>query len=94
MTETEYILLLRKGADAWNVWRGANPSIRPDLREANLNGANLHGAFLRGADLGKANSTGRTSATQYSVPISVTRISAAQTSVEQISGAPSSMERM
>jgi uncharacterized protein YjbI with pentapeptide repeats len=55
MTETEYILLLRKGADAWNGWRGANPSIRPDLREANLNGANLHGAFLRGADLGKAN---------------------------------------
>jgi uncharacterized protein YjbI with pentapeptide repeats len=55
MTETEPILLLRQGADAWNAWRAANRSIRPDLRKANLNGANLDGAFLRGVDLGEAN---------------------------------------
>jgi uncharacterized protein YjbI with pentapeptide repeats len=55
VTETEHVLLLRKGADAWNAWRQANPSIHADLREANLNGANLQGTFLRGADLRKAN---------------------------------------
>ena len=55
MAETEQILVLRKGAEAWNGWREANPSIRPDLREANLNGANLDGAYLRGVDLGEAN---------------------------------------
>jgi uncharacterized protein YjbI with pentapeptide repeats len=55
MTESEHVVVLRKGAEAWNAWREANPSIRPDLREANLNGADFHGAFLRGADLGKAN---------------------------------------
>ena len=49
------MIVLRRGADAWNAWREANPSIRTDLREANLNGANLQGTFLRGVDLGMAN---------------------------------------
>ena len=51
----DYALLVRQGAAAWNAWREANPSVRPDLREANLNGANLSGAFLRGAFLTTAN---------------------------------------
>ena len=54
MTESDHVALLRQGNAAWNDWRGANPAIRPDLREANLNGTNLAGALLRGADLGKA----------------------------------------
>jgi hypothetical protein len=55
MTETDHFSLLRQGKAAWSAWREANPSIHPDLREANLTGANLAGALLRGADLGKAN---------------------------------------
>ena len=39
MAETEHLVLLLQGADAWNAWRGAHPSVRPDLREAKLNGA-------------------------------------------------------
>ena len=54
MSENEQILLLREGAEAWNAWREANPSIRPGLAKAKLNGANLGGAILRGADLGEA----------------------------------------
>jgi hypothetical protein len=55
MTETDHGSLLRQGKGVWSAWREANPSVRPDLREANLNGANLAAAVLRGADLGKAN---------------------------------------
>lgn len=51
----DHALLVRRGAAAWNAWRGANPSVRPDLREANPNGANLSGAFLRGAFFTTAN---------------------------------------
>jgi hypothetical protein len=39
MTETDHVSLLRQGKAAWNAWREANPSIYPNLREANLNGA-------------------------------------------------------
>ena len=54
MTETDHVSLLRQGKAVWSAWRQANPTIHPDLREANLNGANLAEAVLRGADLGKA----------------------------------------
>jgi hypothetical protein len=54
MTKTDHVSLLRQGKAVWSAWREANPSIHPDLREANLNGANLAEALLRGADLGKA----------------------------------------
>jgi len=43
MTKTDHVSLLRQGKAAWVAWREANPSIHPDLREANLNGANLPG---------------------------------------------------
>src|SRR2546423_2236904 len=55
MTETDHFSLLRQGKAAWSAWREANPSIQPDLREANLTGANLAGVLLGRADLGKAN---------------------------------------
>jgi hypothetical protein len=59
MAETEHLVRLQQGTDAWNAWRGANPSVCPDLCEANLNGASPGGALLAGANLSKAN-LGRT----------------------------------
>src|SRR3984893_17002493 len=55
MTKTGQVSLLRQGKAAWVAWREANPSIHPDLREANLSGANLSDAELDGADLSGAN---------------------------------------
>ena len=42
---------LKKGADAWNAWRNANPRIEPDLRGADLRGSGQRGPGLSGADL-------------------------------------------
>lgn len=47
--------MLLKGVDAWNQWRQENPSIDPELSEADLTEANLEGARLFGANLGYAN---------------------------------------
>ena len=55
MADVEQLKLLRKGIEVWNSWRGKNPGISIDLREANLTGADLTGANLREADLGGAN---------------------------------------
>jgi predicted phage terminase large subunit-like protein len=63
MANAEHLDLLRQGVAVWNAWRAKEPSIRPNLREANLNGAdlsraNLSGANLVKADLGGANLSG------------------------------------
>jgi uncharacterized protein YjbI with pentapeptide repeats len=55
----EHLDLLKQGVEAWNQWRKENPSVRPDLREEDLqgrdfNGINLHNANLSGANLGRA----------------------------------------
>jgi hypothetical protein len=55
----EHLELLKRGVDVWNAWRLKEPSIRPDLNEAdltevNLNNANLMGANLVGAKLNRA----------------------------------------
>jgi Pentapeptide repeats (8 copies) len=60
-----HLMLLKRGVEAWNAWRDANPLIHPDLSEADLNGAylshvdfswtNLGRAGLREADLKGAN---------------------------------------
>jgi hypothetical protein len=65
VADPEHLALLRQGVDVWNAWRAKEPSIPPNLREAdlsraNLSGANLvkanlSGADLNGANLGKAN---------------------------------------
>jgi uncharacterized protein YjbI with pentapeptide repeats len=52
-------MLTRNGVDQWNQWREEEPSVRPDLSEADLRGAklgsvDLHEADLRGANLWKA----------------------------------------
>jgi hypothetical protein len=51
MANDEHVAMLKKGVDAWNVWRAENPDIHPDLGGANLNKANLADAILGGADL-------------------------------------------
>jgi hypothetical protein len=54
MPNEDHDARLREGAHRWNAWRGENPGIRPDLREANLTNADLSGANLSGADLIRA----------------------------------------
>jgi hypothetical protein len=54
MADAEHLELLRRGVDVWNEWRVKEPAIRPNLREANLNGVNLRRANLREADLVRA----------------------------------------
>ena len=35
----------------WNLWRGRNPNIKPDLSQTDLRGVNLKGIDLNGSDL-------------------------------------------
>ena len=54
MANEEHVKILKQGAEVWNKWRRENPSVRPDLIEANLSWANLIETNLRGADLSEA----------------------------------------
>ena len=64
MPNDEHLLVLRRGAGAWNSWR-AERDERPDLSQAGLRGldlsgfdlarADLRGADLRGTNLSQAN---------------------------------------
>ena len=58
MANQEHLDILRQGVDAWNAWRAEEPSVVPDLTEAELSGADLSGADLSGADLSWANLSG------------------------------------
>ena len=65
MANPEHLKILKQGVEVWNRWRKENPEVRPDLKEAcldgcrlaraNLRGANLHRAILAGARLDHAN---------------------------------------
>ena len=67
MPNDEHVILLRRGAGAWNSWR-AERDERPDLSQAGLRGldlsgydlsrADLRGADLRGTSLSQANLSG------------------------------------
>ena len=67
MPNDEHVILLRRGADAWNSWR-AERDDTPDLSQASLRGldlsgfdftrADLRGADLRGTNLSQANLSG------------------------------------
>ena len=67
MPNDEHVVLLRRGAEAWNSWR-AERDERPDLSQAGLRGldlsgfdvtrADLRGADLRGTNLSQANLSG------------------------------------
>jgi hypothetical protein len=63
MANEEQLAILRQGVEAWNAWREKNPTLAPDLTDANLAGANLRWAdltwtSLRAADLSQADLTG------------------------------------
>jgi hypothetical protein len=72
MANPVHLEILQQGVEAWNAWRAKEPSVRPDLSEANLSGANLSGTNLSvnlsganlywtnltGADLSRADLTG------------------------------------
>jgi uncharacterized protein YjbI with pentapeptide repeats len=68
MADPKHLELLKQGVDAWNAWREKEPSVHPnlaqanlievDLRRANLCGVNLSGANLSGANLSKADLSG------------------------------------
>jgi hypothetical protein len=38
MANDKHPELLQQGVDAWNAWREKEPSVRPDLNDANLKG--------------------------------------------------------
>ena len=69
MPNDEHVTLLRRGGDAWNLWR-AERDERPDLSQAGLRGLDLSGydlsradlrsADLRGTSLSQANLSGAT----------------------------------
>jgi hypothetical protein len=51
MANEEHLEILKQGVNVWIEWRAANPSSKPELSHADLQGANLRGAMLRGANL-------------------------------------------
>ena len=54
MADTEQVKILQQGTEDWNRWRRANPRVKPELSEADLNGANLSKVNLRRANLDRA----------------------------------------
>jgi uncharacterized protein YjbI with pentapeptide repeats len=55
MANPEHLEILRQGVEVWNDWRDTEPSVIPDLSEADLYRASLIEANLSGADLIRAN---------------------------------------
>lgn len=51
MANPEHLDILKQGIEAWNLWRAANPAVRPDLGGADLSDCYLGEANLAGADL-------------------------------------------
>ena len=56
MANEDQIKIIKQGVEVWNNWRKSNPSIIPDLIEADLRGLklqkiDLHQAVLKSAKL-------------------------------------------
>jgi len=51
MANPQHVRIIKQGVEAWNEYKAGNPSIKPDLKWANLAMTDLAGADLRGADL-------------------------------------------
>lgn len=51
MANPEHLALLKQGVETWNQWRKKNPSVAPDLRNADLRFANLRCVDFHDADL-------------------------------------------
>jgi hypothetical protein len=47
----EHLARLKPGVAAWNRWRVANATMKPDLLRADLHGATLRGVDLAGKDV-------------------------------------------
>jgi len=54
MIDTEQFNLLKQGADSWNGWRQANPTVEPNLNECDLSNADLRNVNLSRANLSAA----------------------------------------
>lgn len=54
MADPAHLALLKQGPAVWNQWRSSEPTVIPELSEANLVRAELSGADLRGARLDRA----------------------------------------
>jgi uncharacterized protein YjbI with pentapeptide repeats len=57
MANEEHLARLKQGVAAWNAWRRENPTIQPDLQQANLIRTKLLGADLRQTNLFRADLT-------------------------------------
>jgi uncharacterized protein YjbI with pentapeptide repeats len=55
MANPDHVALVQRGVDVWNEWRRANPSLTPDLSDAELPGLKLAGINFEGATLERAN---------------------------------------
>jgi uncharacterized protein YjbI with pentapeptide repeats len=53
----EHLERLKQGVDVWNAWRKLEPSVKPDLTGAPLNGGSFKKANLAGANLENASFT-------------------------------------
>jgi uncharacterized protein YjbI with pentapeptide repeats len=58
MADDKHLTVLKQGAVAWNRWRAAHESVRPDLSSASLRGLDLARVDLVGADLRQADLRG------------------------------------
>jgi uncharacterized protein YjbI with pentapeptide repeats len=54
MANEEHLAILKRGVEAWNTWREENPTIIPNLNEADFRGVNLRKAFFGIATLDQA----------------------------------------
>lgn len=50
----KHLEIILNGVQTWNEWVSCNPGIRPDLRDADLEGLDLSGINLRGATLNRS----------------------------------------
>ena len=51
MANKRHLAKLEQGKEAWNQWRADNPTVKPDLRGANLRGKHLEGFDFSFADI-------------------------------------------
>jgi uncharacterized protein YjbI with pentapeptide repeats len=58
MANSEHLEILRSGRAAWNTWREEKPTVRPDLRNADLSGSSLDFVDLTASDLSGADLRG------------------------------------
>jgi uncharacterized protein YjbI with pentapeptide repeats len=54
MANEEHLEILKQGVEEWNRWREENPTITPNLNEADFRGVNLRKAFFGIATLDQA----------------------------------------